>query len=117
MYFDFNTTAYAATADLNIRMGGKSLFVLDKQYISVTQNTIFSLSPTTFSAPPTGLFTATFPAQYEAGSAVRIAAWNTGSYDGLNNIALNTIANPTLGDGDLYVKLTYRIIDTTVTTF
>ena len=117
MYFEFNTTAYSATADLTIRMGGVNLFVLDNQYLFVSQNTIFSLSPTTFNAPAIGLSTATFPAQYQTGSAARIAAWNTPAYTGNNNIELSTIANPILGDGDLYVKLTYRIIDTTVTTF
>ena len=94
MYFEFNTTGYAATADLNIRMGGESLFVLDKQYVTVTQNTIFSLSPTTFSAPATGLSTATFPAQYRTGSAAKIAAWSVPAYPGISKIELNTIANP-----------------------
>lgn len=119
MYFDFNTTAYTATADLWIRMGAERIYALDASYLQVTQNTIWSLSPTTNNSPVGGLDLATFPNQYQLGCAVIIAQWPaaTPAYPGNSNINLSTTANPTLGDSDLYVKLTYRIIDTPVTTF
>tara|TARA_R110002020_G_scaffold119205_8_gene272108 strand:+ start:5724 stop:6338 length:615 start_codon:yes stop_codon:yes gene_type:complete len=116
VYIDFNSVAYNALDDITLRMGSIKLFAIEPAALNVGQKTIWSLS--TMFNTPLPMSAAAFDPAWRNTSSAKVAEWNTATYPGTNNLEffINTAA-PLAGDSDVYVKVIYRVLNTTVADF
>ena len=116
IYIDFNSVAYNAVNDISLKMGGFNMFALAAANLNMVENTIWSLDKR--NNTPLPMSAAVFPGSYTAAASVKVAAWNTATYPGTNNLEffIDTAA-PLAGDSDVYVKVIYRVLNTTVADF